>query len=490
MENNQNEFKVSAYGITEPPKVIQKSITPNLEPNESQPSWAVVSHQDTQIIEKTQQHLKASSPSLTPPKLALLSIPPPPKIETYQFSEARKPQRRELPSWLSVPILTSLPFLIGGLLYAFIIHPMTILALTPIAIVGSLLWWMGRIKPNNWPYWVQAFLWGAGISVIVSYFVQQGVEQVWLLFSDSSSLTSTSYISMAAVVIAPLIEEITKGAVVLWIITRYKKIDGIFDAVLVACWAALGFTVSEDVLYIFRASQDSLDSGFYIFIARCLFTPFTHTIFTFWIGLSIGRAIQKNQPLISSWWGWAIAIGAHALWNAVPIYLWASSPGDFGLTSPNPDFVPTPIQSAVILMWGTGFVALFITMFVFSIQLRSKKKDQLNQLLPWLTKNNNFSPYEEAVFWSLDNVKLQKSTSDSAAKKRINDTVSSLARLAELITDVKSGNSIHEYRQNKDEIIIELNEARNIAPPSQSNLQPVAKQPPPTQNFNYISPNM
>jgi RsiW-degrading membrane proteinase PrsW (M82 family) len=147
---------------------------------------------------------------------------------------------------------------------------------------------------------LHALLWGATISIAVAGTVNSVVA---LTINESA----------AAVVSAPLIEEFMKGCGVM-IMVRRRQVDGVMDGLVYAGWVALGFAMVENVQYFVTASDDGVLAE--TFIARALFTPFAHPLFTAWIGWAVGRAVMKGQRVVpAALAGGVVAVGLHAAWN-------------------------------------------------------------------------------------------------------------------------------------------------------------------------------
>jgi RsiW-degrading membrane proteinase PrsW (M82 family) len=177
--------------------------------------------------------------------------------------------------------------------YAAITNPITIvLGIVPFLIVAPVLLWIDRVEPEPWSSRLHTFLWGAFVAGVIS-----------LVFSTVFALLTSE--TVAAVVSAPFIEELTTAGAILWMI-RQREIDGIMDRLVYAGWAALGFAEIEDVSYLYFA--DKQDILFETFIGRALFTPLAHPLFTAWTGL----AVRKGRSVLTAWWGLLFAMGSHA----------------------------------------------------------------------------------------------------------------------------------------------------------------------------------
>lgn len=187
------------------------------------------------------------------------------------------------------------------------------LALVPLAIVIAGVLWVDRWERE--PRWAVAFalLWGAGFSALISAFV--GIDL---------SAAGREGELVAAIVQAPLVEEIAKALALLIIVTLARRqLDGPVDGIVYAAWTAAGFAFVENILYFGVELANSGDVPG-LFIIRGLMSPFAHVMFSAFVGIAVGYAARRGR----SWFGialaWVIglvpAIGLHALWNGA-LYL-------------------------------------------------------------------------------------------------------------------------------------------------------------------------
>ncbi len=103
----------------------------------------------------------------------------------------------------------------------------------------------------------------------------------------------------AAVVSAPVVEELMKGLGI-YMALRRREIDGVSDGLVYAGWVGLGFAAVENVQYFLVASDDGTLAA--TFVVRGLLTPFAHPLFTAWIGLAIGLAVGRSRPVFPRAW--------------------------------------------------------------------------------------------------------------------------------------------------------------------------------------------
>jgi RsiW-degrading membrane proteinase PrsW (M82 family) len=206
-----------------------------------------------------------------------------------------------------------------------------------------------------------AFLWGAGISVLVASF-----------FNDLTS--AAAGMAVAAVVSAPLSEEIMK---VLGISSAAKRhhIDSPLDGAVYAGYVGLGFAAVENVIYFSNAiSEDALGSTF---VLRGLFSPLAHPYFCMWAGIAIGRAVQRGKSRrVAAVRGLMVAIPLHASWNLGAV---------------------SPIFSILLL----GHIVLFIVLMRRIRRMRRVEIAMVRHRLPQLAFAYNLSPVELEIYGDL-----------------------------------------------------------------------------------------
>jgi len=123
---------------------------------------------------------------------------------------------------------------------------------------------------------------------------------------------------LGTVAIAPVVEEIAKGAAVLVVFWRLKdRFNGVVDGVVYAAMVGLGFHFAEDVLYYSGAFLEGPGAFTSTVLVRGVFSAFTHPLFTAMFGIGVALAAEDPRwrpagPLL----GLVGAISLHAIWNA------------------------------------------------------------------------------------------------------------------------------------------------------------------------------
>lgn len=182
----------------------------------------------------------------------------------------------------------------------------TVLALVPLTVVLLGLKWLDRWEPEPRGALVFGLLWGAGVAVLVSLVVNE--VTLYAVAEATGDLEAGAV--AAAVVSAPVIEELAKGAGVLVLfLARRRYFDGVVDGIVYAGVVAAGFAFTENILY-FGQAGDALAQTF---VLRGLVTPFAHLLFTACTGAALGMAARARSR--------------HAVWGLLPLGLLGATVG-------------------------------------------------------------------------------------------------------------------------------------------------------------------
>jgi len=193
------------------------------------------------------------------------------------------------------------------------------LALVPLTICVLTLMWIDRWEPEPKTALVFGFCWGAGMAVIAALVVGSWVQP--LLMAGNVSADPNL---VGAVIQAPLVEELCKGAgVLLLFFLRRRTFDGPIDGVVYAGIIAAGFAFTENILYFGQALDQSNGAAgglVGIFLMRGLMSPFAHVMFTGALGACVGYAARHGgTALVLGAWvvGLIPAMLLHGLWNGM-----------------------------------------------------------------------------------------------------------------------------------------------------------------------------
>lgn len=241
--------------------------------------------------------------------------------------------------------------------------PLAVLFMAVTAVGVWFFWWLDRWEPEPPRLLIAAFLWGAGLSTLVSGFVNLMVA----IAADSWAV--------AAVFSAPLIEETTKGLfLVLVVLTSpfgRAEFNSKTDAIVYAGYVGMGFTLAEDMTYVLMG--DSGAEGLQIALLRIATGAFNHSIFAILTALGIWAGVNARGAMRLVWpfLGWLGAVGLHFLHN-------------FGV-----GFGVPGIAVAV----GVELV-VFAVIIRLALANRRAERDNLAQQLPVLVAQGWISPRE------------------------------------------------------------------------------------------------
>ncbi|PKW27067.1 PrsW family intramembrane metalloprotease [Phycicoccus duodecadis] len=192
-------------------------------------------------------------------------------------------------------------------------------AVIPLGIVLPTFVWLDRFESEPTRYLVGAFLWGALVAAIVAALFNTSAILVLQNTTDPTAALTTT-----AVLVAPVVEEALKGALVLlvWLVLR-REFDGVTDGMVYAGVCAAGFAFTENIQYLAQAYTEGGRQGLTAtFVVRCLFSPFAHPMFTVLTGVGIGVAATSRSWLpkvLAPLAGYVLAVLAHALWNLAAV---------------------------------------------------------------------------------------------------------------------------------------------------------------------------
>ncbi|MGX5681183.1 PrsW family intramembrane metalloprotease [Schumannella luteola] len=224
---------------------------------------------------------------------------------------------------LSVVALFVIVYLVAGLgIDAFALGG--IMALIPLAIVFFGVRWIDKWEPEPRVAVVFAFLWGAGVSVLIALIVGSEIDNV----INSMGGPGPGYEFFSAAIQAPIVEEAGKGLGLLILFWAARKhFDGPVDGIVYAAWIAGGFAFTENILYF---GSQLIEAGgvdasvVQIFLMRGIMSPFAHVMFTSFIGIALGIAARRTGAFGAIGFyllGLIPAILLHAFWNGALFFV-------------------------------------------------------------------------------------------------------------------------------------------------------------------------
>jgi protease PrsW len=185
-------------------------------------------------------------------------------------------------------------------------------AFIPMVAYLLFIWWMDRYLRQ--PLWMVAavFVWGAFGAIALGIFGSQILEMPMARVFGNEATNA-----LGAVFVAPFVEEISKGAILLLLAMRVD-FNSVADGVVFGAAAGLGFGMTENFLYF---TQVYTQSGFHAWMEnvylRTLYSAVMHCVATSTFGMSIGFAKFRrsgNGPVIV-FAGLLSAMALHGFWN-------------------------------------------------------------------------------------------------------------------------------------------------------------------------------
>jgi protease PrsW len=193
------------------------------------------------------------------------------------------------------------------------------MAAVPVPFYIAFALWIDRFEPE--PTWLLAlaFIWGGAIAVFFSLLfnvVNEGIFTAMAGAARGATLT--------AVISAPFVEELTKGAALLLLfLWKRDEFDNVTDGIVYATMVGLGFAMTENVQYYGRAVAQGDGGAAIVFFMRGIMGPFAHPLFTSMTGIGLGASRESDSRAVK----WLAPIGGigmamllHALWNLSASY--------------------------------------------------------------------------------------------------------------------------------------------------------------------------
>ena len=183
-----------------------------------------------------------------------------------------------------------------------------------------LVLWIDRYEAEPLPMLATAFFWGALVATFFAFVLN--TTSMGIVGSLANANAGQAF---AAVISAPIVEEIGK-AFILFIFFFWKKdeFDGVVDGIVYASMTALGFAMTENILYYGKAASEGGGEALtLVWIIRGFFAPFSHPLFTSLTGIGLGLARQSNNlavKVVTPVVGLLMAIFMHSIWNGSAVF--------------------------------------------------------------------------------------------------------------------------------------------------------------------------
>lgn len=180
--------------------------------------------------------------------------------------------------------------------------------------------------------------------------------------------------------VAPVVEEVLKGAAVLVVAWRYRpEFTSTVDGLVYSAMVGLGFAVTENVTYYLGALAAGEEAFAATVVARGVLSPFAHPLFTAMFGTGLAVAVQSARwRVLPAAVGLLGAIALHGLWNAA------------GLTG-----------GGFVLVYVAVFVPVFLVVVAVAIRATRRERRLLRRYLAEEVEANRLTAEEVATLTSL-----------------------------------------------------------------------------------------
>ncbi len=184
-------------------------------------------------------------------------------------------------------------------------------AIIPMTFYLFIIWWVDRYDREPFRLVLKNYLWGA-LGAVIFAIVWSSIISAFI----SVFIKDENYLgSIETILVAPFVEEITKGAF-LFLTIRNKKFDNITDGIVYGGAIGLGFGMTENFLY-FITYGDTLVNWIMIVTIRTLFSAVMHCVATATFGafLAYSRFRKPSAKVFYVLAGLFIAMFIHLSWN-------------------------------------------------------------------------------------------------------------------------------------------------------------------------------
>ncbi len=289
-------------------------------------------------------------------------------------------------------------------------------AIIPMMLYLILIWRLDKYEPEPLRSVFAHFLWGAFGAVLFAIISSSILSAVFSLILKQNKVSL-----IESIVIAPFVEEITKGAFLLLTINS-KKFDNITDGLVYGGAIGLGFGMTENIFY-FAAYGTTPISWLQVVIIRTTFSAVMHCIATASFGAFLGAAKFAKPPLdiLLAFIGLILAMLIHFIWN-------------FSVS-----FEATFFAGLVLM---TGIVIAFILVFFYS--LNAERKIIINEL------TNEIPPQFMQAF--ANNYHNKKGWIDEDIRKHYIKYAVKLAFRKRQLTRIHNASKRKYYEQEVDEM--------------------------------------
>ena len=177
----------------------------------------------------------------------------------------------------------------------------------------SIVWQVDCYEEEPWRLVEKTFFWGALPAIILAVIGEK------LLHGPERFLVGSAHAKWFAVgFVAPVVEELCKGVVLVTLFRRHREeFDGMLDGLLYGALVGLGFSMTENITYYLAAKPGHLGA---VITARGLLFGMGHACFSACFGLGLGIACDATRPALRRWApvaGFAAGVGLHMANNLI-----------------------------------------------------------------------------------------------------------------------------------------------------------------------------
>lgn len=279
----------------------------------------------------------------------------------------------------------------------------TLAAVVPFSILLLLgVWflsWLDRWEPEPPRFAIGAFLWGAGVSALISGVV------------NTVYLDITQDLSATAMYSAPLIEESTKALFLYVVLLSTRRgraeLNSLTDALVYGGMVGLGFAWIEHISY--ALSVETLEEATPIIIGRIVLTSYLHPVLTMVVAVGIWAGVTSRgaRRVLAPFMAWLLAVGLHFLHN-----------GSYELLGP----------------WGIAVAAFaefvaFVTLLVLGVRSRRAERTEIVRQLPAMVHFRWITPLEAG--WLADASARKRMLGSAGVQRRtLHDFIQNATELA------------------------------------------------------------
>jgi protease PrsW len=190
----------------------------------------------------------------------------------------------------------------------------TAAAVVPILTFLLVLWWMDRYDREPFGLFAVVFVWGAGGAVV---FAMASTAAAVLPLEHAIGAQAAAW--TASVLVAPLVEEPIKAAILL-LLPFSRHFDNTTDGFVYGGAAGLGFGMTENLLYFTGVAMSGDPAGWMgTVVIRTFYSALMHASATGLVGAAIGFTLFRplRTRILATVAGLLIAMTMHGIWNGL-----------------------------------------------------------------------------------------------------------------------------------------------------------------------------